>query len=89
MKPAGRDAESPPTGRRACIELTVPGLPQEPEITYYVQLPPEYDPYRRYPCVVTLNGAGTTPAQQIDWWAGGYHEARKLRLGQATRQATS
>jgi predicted esterase len=63
----------------------VAGLSEQPEITYYVQLPPEYDPYRRYPCVVTLNGAGTTPQQQIDWWAGGYSEEAKMRLGQATR----
>jgi predicted esterase len=67
-------------------QLTVPGLTGEPEISYLVQLPPEYDPYRRYPCVVTLNGAGTTPAQQIDWWAGMFNEEAKLRLGQAARQ---
>lgn len=66
-------------------QLTVAGLTGEPEITYLVQLPPEYDPYRRYPCVVTLNGAGTTPAQQIDWWAGAYNEQAQLRLGQAAR----
>jgi len=35
-----------------------------------VQLPPEYDPYVKYPTVVTLAGEGTTPQQQIDWWAG-------------------
>ena len=40
------------------FELTVSGLSEQPEITYFVQLPPEYDPYRRYPCVITLNGAG-------------------------------
>jgi len=51
-------------------QLQVAGLTPEPPVTYYVQLPPEYDPYRRYPAVVTLNGAGTTPVQQIDWWAG-------------------
>jgi len=66
-------------------ELAVAGLTGEPDITYFVQLPPEYDPYRRYPCVVTLNGAGTTPQQQIDWWAGMYHEQAQMRLGQAAR----
>ena len=30
-------------------ELQVPGIDKEPDVTYYVQLPPEYDPYRRYP----------------------------------------
>ncbi|MEO2041841.1 MAG: alpha/beta hydrolase-fold protein [Pirellulales bacterium] len=37
---------------------------------YLVQLPPEYDARRRYPAVVALHGAGTTPLQQIEWWAG-------------------
>ena len=31
------------------------------EIAYYVQLPPEYDPLRRYPTIVTLHGAGSEP----------------------------
>jgi predicted esterase len=52
------------------FELEVPGRPNEAASRYYVQLPPEYDPYRRYPTIVTLNGAGTTAAQQVDWWAG-------------------
>ena len=37
---------------------------------YLVQLPPEYDARRRYPTIVSLHGAGTTPLQQIEWWAG-------------------
>ncbi|MEX2559144.1 MAG: tetratricopeptide repeat protein, partial [Pirellulales bacterium] len=52
------------------FELAVDGLAGEPPVIYYVQLPPEYDPHRRYPTVLTLHGAGTTPQQQIDWWAG-------------------
>jgi pimeloyl-ACP methyl ester carboxylesterase len=35
--------------------------------------------------IVTLNGAGTTPQQQIDWWAGGYNEQSQMRTGQASR----
>ena len=54
-------------------------------VTYHVQLPPEYDSYRRYPTVVTLHGTGSTPQQQIDWWAGGV-ATNGTRLGQATRQ---
>jgi pimeloyl-ACP methyl ester carboxylesterase len=73
------------TGVPGNFELTVAGLPEDPQIKYYVQLPPEYDPYRRYPCVVTLNGAGTTPQQQIDWWAGAYSKQAQSRFGQATR----
>jgi hypothetical protein len=67
------------------LKLATPGLEGHPMIEYFVQLPPEYDPYRRYPCVVTLNGAGTTPVQQIDWWAGPYNKKAGMRYGQATR----
>ena len=66
-------------------QLQVPvGIPQEADVHYTVQLPPEYDPYRRYPTIVTLNGTGTTPENQIDWWAGAIGD-KGARLGQATR----
>jgi predicted esterase len=67
-------------------ELTVPGIDKQPEFSYHIQLPPEYNPYRRYPCVVTLNGAGSSPAQQIDWWAGAYSDEASSRQGQAARR---
>src|SRR5204862_269469 len=41
-------------------------------------------PYRRYPTVLTLNGAGTTAQQQVDWWAGAW-TAGGWRSGQASR----
>ena len=63
---------------------TIPGLKGELDVNYWVQLPPEYDPHRHYPIIVTLNGSGTTPLQQIDWWAGAA-PAEGQRLGQATR----
>lgn len=65
-------------------ELEVPARRNAPAVRYQVQLPPEYDPYRRYPTIVTLHGAGTTPAAQIDWWAGPWNK-QGLRLGQASR----
>ncbi|MHB1035413.1 MAG: alpha/beta hydrolase-fold protein [Pirellulales bacterium] len=83
MKPP-LDAPSPNPNAPGLFELQVPGLDKEPPVTYWVQLPPEYDPYRRYPTVVTLHGAGTTPLQQIDWWAGAA-SPKGLRTGQATR----
>src|SRR5262249_8006955 len=68
------------------FELTVTThLSEEPQVKYWVHLPPEYDPYRRYPCIVTLNGLATTPLQQIDWWAGSYNQEAQTRYGQATR----
>jgi len=65
-------------------QLSVPAFDNGPEIQYLVQLPPEYDPYRRYPTIVTLHASGTDPALQIDWWAGGRTE-NGMRLGQASR----
>ena len=66
--------------------VSVPGLTGGAPIDYVVQLPPQYDPYRRYPTIVALHSAGTTPLQEIDWWAGSYSPEAKMRLGQATRR---
>lgn len=76
---------APVTGVPGLLELTTKGIPEDPQLKYLVQLPPQYDPYRRYPCIVTLNGSGTTPLQQIEWWAGGYDPKTQIRYGQATR----
>jgi len=65
------------------FELEVPGGPDEGNSTYLCLLPPEYDPHRTYPTIVTLNGTGSTPEQQLDWWAG--ERSERGRLGQATR----
>jgi len=81
MKPPKRTPEQ----ANGFYELTVTGAEAGAPVTYYVQLPPEYHPYRRYPVVVTLNGGSTTPKQQVDWWAGGV-DAQGNRRGQGTRQ---
>ncbi len=65
--------------------FTVVGLPSAPPITYWVQLPPQYDPYRRYPAIVTLHGAASTPQMQIDFWAGPWMPGG-WRRGQASRR---
>lgn len=54
------------------------------EVRCLVQLPPEYDPLRRYPVIVSLHASWTTPLNQIEWWAG-MPGPDGLRLGQATR----
>jgi predicted esterase len=83
MKPPLASPE-PSVGAPGFYKLSVPiGIDKEPDVTYYVQLPPEYDPLVRYPTIVTLNGGGTTPENQIDWWAG--ERTDNGRLGQATR----
>ena len=65
------------------FELAVP-LPSGGSMPCLVQLPPEYDPLRRYPAVVTLHSAWSTPLNQIEWWAG-VPGPDGMRLGQATR----
>ena len=52
------------------------------EIRYAVQLPPDYNPYQRYPMVVSLRGTHS-PDAQIDWWAGSWRNSE--RYGHASR----
>jgi len=86
MKPAVEPpAPVDPEKMPGAFNCEVVGLPGEPKLSYLVQLPPEYSPHRRYPAVVTLPGSGTTPEQQVDWWAGGWTR-EGWRAGQATRQ---
>jgi len=66
-------------------ELRAPGAPGQADVTYYVQLPHEYDDHRRYPCIVTLHAGFSTAREQIDWWAGERLEDG-TRRGQAYRQ---
>src|SRR6185436_3575822 len=73
------------TGVPGLYQLEAKGPSEHPNIKYLVQLPPEYNPYHRYPVIVTLNGAGTSPSQQIDWWAGGFDKQANTRYGQAYR----
>ncbi len=84
MKPP-HETPAPSVETPGLYKLQVPiGIDNEADVTYHVQLPPEYDPYRRYPTIVTLNGTGTTPENQVDWWAGAAGE-KGNRLGQGAR----
>jgi len=83
MKPPLEVASALRTGP-GFYRMTVPGLVGEADIAYLVQLPPEYDPHRHYPAVLTLNGAASTPTMQIDWWAGA-PDKNGTRSGQAMR----
>jgi len=65
-------------------QFEVAPLKGEEAVRCLVQLPPEYDPLRPYPVVLSLHAAWTTPEQRIDWWAGMPGPAG-TRLGQATR----
>jgi predicted esterase len=80
------DAKAEAAQMPGLYRLTVPGPTGMADFNYHVQLPPEYDPYKRYPVVVTLNGSATRPIEQIDWWAGVYNKDLQLRMGQAARR---
>ncbi|MFO0820337.1 MAG: peptidase [Pirellulales bacterium] len=66
--------------------LTATGLPGDSDFVYHVQLPPEYDPLRRYPCVVTLGNPSLAARDQMQWWTGRFDPNLKMHLGQAARQ---
>ncbi len=56
------------------------------EEKYVVQLPPQYNPLREYPCIVALHDSHAPPQGQIDWWAGNrYSKKLKSRVGYASR----
>jgi predicted esterase len=81
--------ETPPQGVPGLYELSVAGLSDEADTKYWIQLPPEYDPHFSYPCIVSLHGIGSTPKQEIDWWAGELRKPKGSenleRGGQAAR----
>lgn len=85
MKPP-HTAQANQGGPPGLFTIRIPGMAKTPDVVYHVQLPPEYDPYRRYPTIVTLHGSGTTAMQQVDWWAGSHVEQLGMRTGQATRR---
>ena len=74
-----------PTEVANMFRVDVPNLPEGFPVKYTVQLPPEYDPYVRYPTIVSLHAAGTAPESQIVWWAGEYDQKRGQRQAQASR----
>jgi pimeloyl-ACP methyl ester carboxylesterase len=67
------------------FHVDVPDAPEEFPVRYDIQLPPEYDPYVRYPAIVTLHAAGGTPESQVTWWAGAADAKSGERRGQAAR----
>ncbi len=82
--PLGLTGDSSTPGRFE-VDFTVAAIPGAPAIRYTIQLPPEYDPNRKYPCVLTLHGEFSSPQEQIDWWSGTYNEEFNQCLGEASR----
>ena len=52
---------------------------------YVLQLPPEYNPLRSYPCIVALHPVDGTAAGQIDYWQGTPSPDGLSRQGQGAR----
>jgi len=52
---------------------------------YVIQLPPEYNPLRAYPCVVALHESRSSPTGQLDWWSGVYSSESQTRVGHGAR----
>ena len=52
---------------------------------YVVQLPPEYNPLREYPCVVALHPIDGDAEGQLDYWSGTPTADGSTRLGQGSR----
>jgi pimeloyl-ACP methyl ester carboxylesterase len=69
MKPPWHDPKQA-ADEDGFLELSAPGQTEDGDFRYVVQLPAEYDPYRRYPTLVVLNGAHNDPVQELDFWAG-------------------
>jgi enterochelin esterase-like enzyme len=48
------------------------------DIAYSVLLPAEYNPFHRYPVLITLHGQAMNPEQEIAWWSSppGYQASR-------------
>lgn len=51
---------------RGFLRIKMKGLPDQPDML--VSLPPEYDPYRKYPCILAVCDTFGSPVRQIGWW---------------------
>ncbi|MGB2500653.1 MAG: hypothetical protein ACPIA2_13210, partial [Mariniblastus sp.] len=90
MKPIEpTDAVDNYTGETAIeFEVEVPGTAAAPEPVQFrcmAHLPPQYNPYRKYPMIIALPG-GTQPLEQnMEIWCGKYNSKLKIRQGNAPR----
>jgi hypothetical protein len=67
--------------------VEVPGTKENPQPRQFqclAHLPPQYDPYRKYPCIITLR-AGVTTETQLDRWCGDFNSTLGVRTGPAMR----
>jgi len=65
IKPWGSNKDAT-ADARGFQRIKLKGLPDQPELL--VSLPPEYDPYRKYPCILAVCDTFGSPVRQIGWW---------------------
>ena len=68
--------------------IEVPGTLANPAPQTFqcvAHLPPQYNPYRKYPLVLSLPGGIQTVEQNLQLWCGNYNEKLKIREGNAMR----
>ena len=71
---------------RFAVEVPLTGEMRGRSSRYMVQLPPEYNPFRRYPCIFTLPSETTSVEWQIAWWVGQYSPENKRFTGEASKR---
>lgn len=88
MKPIQPEAAAGYTGETPIrFTVSMPGTaanPQPSEFECLVHLPPEYDPYRRYPLLIALPGR-LAAAEELELWTGSFNPALGVRQGHAMR----
>lgn len=90
MKPPEHEAATAGYTGEKPIEFTVkvPGSKARPAIQEFqvkVHLPIEYDPWRRYPLMITLPDVGVSVDNQLDLFNDGFLESIGGRVGRASR----
>lgn len=76
-------APAPEPNSQGFFRIRLDDVPGQPE--YLVQLPPEYNPYKKYPCVVALCDIQSSPGFEVEWWDSRLSPQDGYRTGQASR----
>ena len=75
-----------PIPGRYFIDVPLGGALRGSTVRYVVQLPSEYSPYRRYPCVLALASEEIAFEDELDWWVSLDRSHPQLKcFGEAAR----
>jgi hypothetical protein len=71
---------------RYLLQARLNGPMRDRTVRYLVQLPPEYNPYRKYPCILALPGEELPFDQSLDFWVSLDRSNPSMQCyGEATR----